>query len=63
VLTGFPRRPRAPGARRRVAFGLGPEELGLWNRELRFVVEPGEFKVWVGGSSEASLGGRFLVVR
>lgn len=49
------------GERRRVELSLGPEELGLWNRELRFVVEPGEFRVWVGGSSEATLGATFKV--
>jgi beta-glucosidase len=60
-LKGFRRVHLAAGERRRVEFELGSEELGLWNRELRFVVEPGEFRVWVGGSSEATLGATFRV--
>jgi hypothetical protein len=40
---------------------LTPAELGCYNREMRFVVEPGAFKVWVGSSSEGGLeeGSRF----
>ena len=44
-LKGFRRVHLAAGESRRVELVLGPEELGLWNRELRFVVEPGEFRV------------------
>ena len=38
-----------------VAFELGEKELGFWNREGRFVVEPGDFKVavWNGFSPGA----------
>ena len=50
-LKGFQRVTLQPGARRRLEFNLGPEELGFYNREMRFVVEPGEFKVMVGNSS------------
>ena len=41
----------APGERRRVQFKLTPAELGFYNRDLRFVVEPGAFKVFAGTSS------------
>jgi beta-glucosidase len=34
-----------------VEFVLGPEHLGFWNREMRYVVEPGEFRVMVGANS------------
>jgi beta-glucosidase len=60
-LKGFTRVRLGVGERRRVELGLGPEELGLWNREMRFVVEPGEFRIWVGGSSEATLGATLRV--
>jgi len=60
-LRGFQRVHLAAGEARRVELRLGPEQLGLWNREQRFVVEPGEFRVWVGGSSEATLGASFRV--
>jgi len=51
-LKGFERISLRPGESRRVEFTLGPQELGFYNREMRFVVEPGEFKVFVGDSSD-----------
>jgi beta-glucosidase len=50
-LKGFQRITLRPGEKRRVEFALTPEHLGFYNREMRFVVEPGEFKVMVGTSS------------
>ena len=50
-LKGFQRISLRPGEKRRVEFTLTPEHLGFYNREMRFVVEPGEFKVMVGTSS------------
>ena len=50
-LKGFQRLTLQPGEKRRVEFTLGPQQLGFYNREMRFVVEPGEFKVMVGNSS------------
>ena len=41
----------APGASADVEFTLGPAELQLLDRELRPVVEPGDFRVMVGASS------------
>src|SRR5256885_1571464 len=51
-LKGFERITLRPGEKRRVEFLLTPQLLGFYNREMRFVVEPGEFKVFVGNSSE-----------
>jgi beta-glucosidase len=50
-LKGFQRVTLKPGEKRRMEFLLTGEQLGFWNRELRFVVEPGEFKVMVGANS------------
>src|SRR2546425_2599688 len=50
-LKGFQRVTLRPSEKRRVEFTLTPEHLGFYNREMRFVVEPGEFKVMVGTSS------------
>ena len=36
-------------------------EIGFCDREMRFVVEPGVFKVWVGNSFEGGLEGSFTV--
>jgi beta-glucosidase len=51
-LKGFKRISLKPGETQRVEFMLGPEHLGFYNREMKYVVEPGEFKVMVGSSSE-----------
>jgi beta-glucosidase len=50
-LKGFQRITLRPGEKRLVEFTLTPALLGFYNREMRFVVEPGEFKVMVGTSS------------
>jgi beta-glucosidase len=62
-LKGFRRVTLAPGERRRVEFTLTPAELGSYDRRMRFVVEPGAFKVWVGPSSAEGLEADFEVVR
>lgn len=50
-LKGFQRVTLKPGEKKRLEFLLTGEQLGFWNREMRFVVEPGEFKVMVGPNS------------
>jgi beta-glucosidase len=50
-LKGFQRVSLQPGEKRRVEFVLGPEHLGFWNREMKYIVEPGEFRVMVGSNS------------
>ncbi|MDX6528974.1 MAG: beta-glucosidase [Blastocatellia bacterium] len=50
-LKGFQRVTLRPGQKRLVEFTLTPALLGFYNREMRFAVEPGEFKVMVGASS------------
>src|SRR6267143_499715 len=51
-LKGFQRLTLQRGEKKRVDFLLSAEQLGFWNREMRFTVEPGEFKVMVGANSE-----------
>ncbi len=50
-LKGFQRVTLRPGEKRQLEFILTAEQLGFYNRDMRFVVEPGEFKVMVGDSS------------
>ena len=54
-LRGFKRVTLDPGESAAVSFELGEKELGFWNREGRFVVEPGDFRVavWNGFSPGA----------
>lgn len=51
-LRGFRRITLEPGETKSVEMSLGPSELAFLNREMRRVVEPGEFKIMVGGNSE-----------
>src|SRR5207249_11694698 len=61
ALAGFRRVMLQPGEARTVEFTLGAKELGLYNPAMRFVVEPGTFHVYVGGSSVGGLEGEFTV--
>jgi beta-glucosidase len=60
-LKGFQRVTLQPSEKKRLEFVLTGEQLGFWNREMRFVVEPGEFKVMVGPNSEDLLETMFQV--
>jgi beta-glucosidase len=60
-LKGFQRVSLQPGEKKRVEFVLGPEHLGFWNREMRYVVEPGEFSVMVGANSVDVIEAKFDV--
>lgn len=62
-LKGFRRVTLAPGESRVVSFKLGPDELGLWGRDMRWSVEPGEVQVFVSSSAAGGLPGKFAVVR
>jgi beta-glucosidase len=44
-----------------VEFVLTTEQLGFWNRQMRFTVEPGEFKVMVGSNSEQLIESKFEI--
>ena len=50
-LRGFHRIMLDPGKMETVTFTLGPDELSFLNREMHRVVEPGSFKIMVGGNS------------
>lgn len=51
ALRGFGRIHLKPGESGTVHFVLVPDDLALWNRQMKRVVEPGEFKIMVGSSS------------
>jgi beta-glucosidase len=62
ALKGFQRIHLAPGESREAGFMLGRDELSLLNAQLRRVVEPGTFRVMIGGSSkDIRLRGTFQV--
>jgi beta-glucosidase len=63
TLRGFARIHLGPGEERDVTFRLGPAELSLLDRDLRRVVEPGVFRIYVGASSRDIRARGELVVR
>jgi beta-glucosidase len=61
-LKGFQKVSLAAGESREVRFEVPVSELGFHGVDNAYVVEPGAFKVWVGGSSNADLEGDFSVI-
>ncbi|MCA1562505.1 MAG: beta-glucosidase BglX [Acidobacteria bacterium] len=60
-LKGFQRITLRPGERRRLSFTLTSEHLGFYNREMKWIVEPGEFRIRVSNNSAGGLTGRLDV--
>ena len=60
-LKGFSRIHLKPQETRTVVFHIPQDQLAVWNVEGRWVVEPGRYTLWVGGSSLASLTTSFLL--
>lgn len=51
-LIGFTKESLLPGETKRVTFCVTPQVLGLWNEEMQYVTESGEFEIMVGSSAE-----------
>jgi beta-glucosidase len=51
-LKGFKRVTLAPGASKTVAFTLYANQLGFYNQQMAYVVEPGEIQLLIGTSSD-----------
>ena len=50
-LKGFKQVALAPGETATVSFSLSPYDLRFYNADLKYVVEPGDFKVYIGPNS------------
>jgi beta-glucosidase len=61
-LRGFRRITLDPGQTQAVQFSLGFDELSFLNRDMHRVVEPGTFKIMVGGNSMETLDATLAVV-
>lgn len=51
-LAGFRRLHLAPGESRRIVFHLDTAQLGYYNEDMEFVVEPGHLQVMIGDASD-----------
>ncbi len=60
-LKRFERVALAPGETKRLRFELPVAELAFWNRDMQYVVEPGDFQLWVAGDSASGTAHPFSV--
>lgn len=60
-LKGFQKITLQPGEKQTVRFEVPVSELGFVGRDMRYTVEPGDFKVWIGPDSTGGLEGDFSV--
>ena len=61
-LKRFQRVELAPGETKTVTFELPVEELAFWNIDMEYVVEPGDFRLWVAGDSDSGNPVNFVVL-
>ncbi len=61
TLKGFKRIQIKKGETKTISFQLTSDELAIWNREMKRVVEPGEFEVMVGGNSVDWIKTKFII--
>jgi len=54
-LKGFELVSLKPNERKNITFTLSEKELGFYNNEGEFIVEPGDFSIFVGGDSNTTL--------
>ncbi|MEL6864348.1 MAG: glycoside hydrolase family 3 C-terminal domain-containing protein, partial [Bacteroidota bacterium] len=59
-LKGFEKYRLEAGASKTVVFTLTDQELGFYDNQGQFIVEPGEFDVMLGTSSQEGLSGSFV---
>lgn len=61
-LKGFQRIELQPGESTKVSFELTKADLAFYGRDMRLRTEPGDFQVWIGGSSATELRAEFRIV-
>jgi beta-glucosidase len=60
-LQGFQRVTLQPGESKQVNFDLGFRELSFYNNAGETVIEPTDYTVWIGGSSQADQHASFII--
>ncbi len=58
-LKGFQKIPLEPNESKQIEFTLTADELGFYDAEGKFIVESGQFEVWVGTNSQDGLKSSF----
>jgi Beta-glucosidase-related glycosidases len=62
-LKGFRKIQLKAGESKTVEFSISTEDLAFWGRDLTFNAEPGDFSLWIGGDSNATLMTSFSIHR
>ena len=62
-LKGFSRIVLNPKETKKVTFRIPQDQFAVWDVENKWTVEAGQYTLWVGGSSQASLTTRFFIHR
>ncbi|WP_168120084.1 glycoside hydrolase family 3 N-terminal domain-containing protein [Paenibacillus sp. HB172176] len=62
-LKGFRKLELQPGEKKSVVLELGREQLAIWNREMKFAVEPCEVTLFVGLDSHAPEAAKLAITR
>ncbi|MEQ9262899.1 MAG: beta-glucosidase BglX [Owenweeksia sp.] len=62
-LKGFEKIILKAGESKTVSFTLSTDDLAFYTRNMEFKAEPGDFEVYVGGDSNASLKGTFKIAQ
>lgn len=60
-LKGFQRVALDPGQIKHIEFTLNFDQLSYYNLDMKRVVEPTDYQIWIGGSSGTTLGTQFEV--
>jgi beta-glucosidase len=60
-LQGFSRIHLKPQEKKTVTFHIAQKQIAVWDAEEKWSVEPGQYTVWVGGSSQATLTSKFAL--
>ena len=61
TLVGFERISLRPREKRTVTFTITPRQMSLIDNNDKRIIEPGEFRVHIGGGQTSGISGRFLV--
>lgn len=61
-LKGFEKVALKKGEKKTITFDISESDLRFYNIDMKFTAEPGDFEVFVGGSSDAGLKDKFVLV-
>lgn len=62
-MKGFKKILLSEGQKKTVTFEIPVSELGFYGVDLKYVIEPGEFQLWIGGDSNGGLTKNFTVIK